>query len=136
LHWIFLTAAILLEISGTTAMKLSNGFTKLVPSILMACFYIASLACLTFALKKIDVSIAYAIWSGLGTALIAAIGVFYFNEPSNTLKIVFIALIKFGGSGYMDSLYSSGGGYFLMSIALIIIAISVVVSRKIFEIRV
>jgi len=99
LHWIFLTAAILLEISGTTAMKLSNGFTKLVPSILMACFYLASLACLTFALKKIDVSIAYAIWSGLGTALIAAIGVFYFNEPSNTLKIVFIALIIIGVVG-------------------------------------
>jgi len=60
----------------------------------------------------------------------------YEQKILNIMPVVFIALIKFGGSGYMDSLYSSGGGYFLMSIALIIIAISVVVSRKIFEIRV
>jgi tight adherence protein B len=52
------------------------------------------------------------------------------------MPVVFVALIKFGGSGYMDSLYSSAGGYLLMSLALVIIAVSVVISRKIFEIRV
>ena len=99
MHWIFLIAAILFEISGTTAMKLSNGFTKLIPSILMGCFYIASFSSLAFVLKKIDVSVAYAIWSGLGTALIAVIGIYYFNEPLSTLKMVSIALIIIGVVG-------------------------------------
>lgn len=60
----------------------------------------------------------------------------YEQKILNIMPVVFVGLIKFGGSGYMDSLYSSARGYLLMSLALVIIAVSVVISKKIFEIRV
>jgi small multidrug resistance pump len=62
---------------------------------------------LTLALKKVDVSVAYAVWSGIGTALIALIGIFYFKEPSTVIKILSIGLIKTGVVG----LNLSGGGH-------------------------
>ncbi len=107
MSWFYLILAIVLEISGTTSMKLSQGFTKTFPSIVMFIFYILSLISLTLALKKIDVSVAYAVWSGLGTALIALIGIFYFKEPSTFIKILSIGLIIAGVVG----LNLSGGGH-------------------------
>ncbi|WP_106769843.1 DMT family transporter [Paenibacillus faecalis] len=96
MHWIYLTLAILFEIAGTTSMKLSEGFTRLVPSILLVLFYLGSLAFLTLTLKKIDVSVAYAIWSGMGIVLIAIIGFFYFNEQFSFVKLFAILLIVIG----------------------------------------
>lgn len=96
MNWFYLILAIVLEVSGTTCMKLSQGFSRLVPSILIFVFYSLSIASLTMALKRIDISVAYAIWSGLGTALIALIGVAAFREPLNTLKVVSLALIIVG----------------------------------------
>jgi small multidrug resistance pump len=81
-HWFFLAGAIALEVAGTTSMKLSEGFTKLLPSVLLFVFYAASFVALTLALMKIEVGVAYAVWSGAGTALIAAIGILYFNETA------------------------------------------------------
>ncbi len=97
--WIYLALAILFEISGTTCMKLSMGFTKTLPSVLMFVFYFLSFIPMTVSLKTIDVSIAYAVWSGVGTALITIIGIVEFKEPISTLKIVSIALIIFGVVG-------------------------------------
>jgi small multidrug resistance pump len=99
LHWFYLACAIVLEVTGTTAMKLSHGFTRLMPSVLIFVFYGASFVALTFALKKIDVSIAYAIWSGIGTAAIAVIGIAYFREPATVVKLVSIVLIISGVVG-------------------------------------
>src|ERR1051325_9878403 len=93
---VYLVLAILLEVSGTTCMKLSEGFTKIVPSILLFVFYSLSFGMLTLALKRIDVSIAYAVWSGVGTALIATIGVMWFKEPASALKLASIGLIIVG----------------------------------------
>jgi small multidrug resistance pump len=98
-YWFYLAGAIALEAAGTTSMKLSDGFTKLVPSILIFLFYAASFVALTFALKGIDVSLAYAIWSGIGTVIIATIGILYFQEPATALKIVSIGLIVVGVAG-------------------------------------
>ncbi len=98
-HWFFLAGAIVLELMGTTSMKLSEGFTKLVPSVLLFVFYAASFAALTLALKKIELSIAYAVWSGAGTALIAAIGILYFHEGATALKLISILLIIIGVVG-------------------------------------
>ena len=98
-HWVVLAAAIVLEVAGTTSMKLSEGFTRPVPSVLLFVFYGASFAALTFALRKIDVSVAYAVWSGVGTALIAAIGILHFREPATLLKLVSIAVIITGVVG-------------------------------------
>jgi small multidrug resistance pump len=97
--WFFLAGAILLETAGTTSMKLSAGFTRMVPSVLIFVFYAMSFTALTFALKGIDVSLAYAVWSGIGTALIATIGIFYFKEPLTILKIISIGLIVAGVVG-------------------------------------
>ncbi len=97
--WLILLAAIMLEICGTTSMKLSEGFTRLVPSILIFVFYGLSFAGLTLAIKHIDVSVAYAVWSGLGTAIIAVIGVCWFKEPVHAAKIVSIAMIIIGVIG-------------------------------------
>ena len=98
-HWLILASAIVLEVAGTASMKLSEGFTKLVPSVLIFVFYAASFVALTFALKKIEVSIAYAVWSGAGTALIALIGILYFNESLTVLKVMSILLIIAGVIG-------------------------------------
>jgi small multidrug resistance pump len=99
MEWIILIFAILTEVAGTTAMKLSRGFTKIAPSIAMGAFYIISFVLLNLALKKIDVSLAYAIWSGIGTALIAVIGFLWFKEPMNAIKIVSLILIILGVMG-------------------------------------
>jgi len=105
--WLYLGLAILLEVSGTTCMKLSQGFTKLVPSVLLFVFYSLSMGMLTLALKRIDVSVAYAVWSGVGTALIATIGVLWFKEPATALKLISIGLIIIGVVG----LNLSGGAH-------------------------
>ena len=80
-------------------MKLSAGFTRLVPSLLLFAFYAMSFTALTFALKGIDVSLAYTIWSGIGTVLITIIGILYFQEPLTSLKIFSIGLIVAGVVG-------------------------------------
>src|SRR5262245_12123118 len=99
MSWFYLVLAIVLEVSGTTSMKLSQGFTKMLPSALMFLLYGLSVCALTLALKRIDVSMAYAVWSGLGTALIATVGVLWLKEPLNTLKIVSLTLIIIGVIG-------------------------------------
>ena len=105
-HWLFLSGAILLEVAGTVSMKLSEGFTRPIPSVLLFLFYIASFVFLTFALKKIDVSSAYTIWAGARTALIAIIGILYFNEAITVIKFVSIVLIIIGVIGLSQDKYS------------------------------
>ena len=97
--WIWLIGAIVFEVLGTTAMKMSDGFTKTMPSVAMGVFYILSLTALTYALKKFDVSMAYAIWSGVGTALITLIGIWYFKESISVMKLASIGLIIIGVVG-------------------------------------
>jgi small multidrug resistance pump len=99
MSWLYLVLAIVLEVSGTTSMKWSQGFTQTLPSVLMFLFYGLSLSALTLALKTIDISVAYAVWSGLGTALIATVGVLWLKEPLNTLKIGSLMLIIIGVIG-------------------------------------
>jgi small multidrug resistance pump len=98
-YWSYLAVAIALEAAGTTSMKLSDGFTKLVPSLLICLFYVSSFVALTFALKGIDVCLAYAIWSGIGTVIIAIIGILCFEETATALKIISIGLIVVGVVG-------------------------------------
>jgi|SRR5919109_1081090 small multidrug resistance pump len=105
MSWWYLVLAIVLEVSGTTSMKLSQGFAKTLPSVVMFIFYGLSLSALTLALKHIDISVAYAVWSGLGTALIATVGVVWLSEPLNALKVLSLMLIIVGVIG----LHMSGG---------------------------
>jgi small multidrug resistance pump len=95
-HWLYLAAAILFEVAGTTSMKLAQGFTRPLPSVLIFVFYALAFVALTLTLKKMDISVAYSIWSGVGTALIAAIGFFWFQEPLTPARLACIALIVIG----------------------------------------
>ncbi|HJV27418.1 MAG TPA: multidrug efflux SMR transporter [Aromatoleum sp.] len=92
-NWALLTVAILLEVAATTSMKFSAGFTRPGPSVLMFVLYAMSFACLSNALRTIEVGTAYAIWAGAGTALIAAIGVAVFDEGLTPQKLLGVALI-------------------------------------------
>ncbi len=94
--WFYLALAIVFEVMGTTSMKLSEGFSRLWPSVLLFVFYGLSFTSLTFALKKIDLSVAYAVWSGVGTALIVVIGVWLFRESLSAVKLAGIALVILG----------------------------------------
>jgi len=97
--WLYLIGAILFEVSGTTSMKLSEGFAKLIPSVLIFVFYSCSFTLMTLAIKNLEVSIVYAIWSGIGMALISVIGIFVFDESATLLKFVSILLIMAGVIG-------------------------------------
>jgi len=89
----------LLEICGTTALKLSDGFTRLGPASVVVVCYMASFAVLSLALRGIDLSTAYAVWSGVGTALVAAIGILWFGEPAGISKLASLLLIIIGVAG-------------------------------------
>ncbi|WP_353221414.1 multidrug efflux SMR transporter [Salinisphaera sp. C84B14] len=96
---LLLAFAILFEVIGTTCMKLSEGFTRLWPSLGIVVFYVASFTCLTLALRHLQVSVAYAIWAGLGTVLITLIGVMLFHEPMSAWRAGCIALVLVGVIG-------------------------------------
>jgi small multidrug resistance pump len=99
MHWIYLLAAIAFEIMGTVSMKLCKGFSHAVPSVLLFVFYGACLASLTMALKGIPLSVAYSLWSGIGTAAIVLIDWAYFKEVISPLKFFFLAMITVGACG-------------------------------------
>ena len=97
--WLILAATIVLEVIGSTMMKVSNGFTVFWPSVAVFVCYSLSLAGLTIVLKYIDLSVAYAIWSGVGVALVALIGIVYFKEPATAQRIICLLLIIVGVVG-------------------------------------
>src|ERR1700719_3354261 len=97
--WLYLLAAILMEVSGTTCLKLSEQFTRVWPSLLMFIFYGLSLVGLNFALKTIDLSVAYAVWSALGIMLVSVIGMTWFKEPVSVLKVGCLLLVVVGVVG-------------------------------------
>lgn len=99
MSWVFLVLAILFEVCGTLLMKLSKGLSHFWIDTLMMITYMVSLGMLSMALKKIDISIAYAIWSGMGIVLIVTVGVLFFKEALSLPKIIFISLIVIGAIG-------------------------------------
>ncbi len=88
-----------MEVAGTTALKMSDGFSRLVPSLLVAVFYGLSFFLFALALKRIDLGVAYAIWAGLGTALVATIGIVWFGEAVTMIKLISLVLIIAGVVG-------------------------------------
>jgi len=94
--YVLLAGAIAFEIVATTLLKMSDGFSRLLPSAGTVVGYVLSFVLLALALKSVPVSVAYAIWSAVGTAVIAAIGMVVFKEPVSVLKLGGIALIIIG----------------------------------------
>ncbi len=94
--WLLLVGAVTMEVIGTTALKLSDGFSRLVPTVVTVSGYLMAFIALGFVLKRMEVGVAYAIWAGLGTALVALVGVFFFGETMNWIKAVSLVLIVIG----------------------------------------
>ncbi|WP_307541654.1 multidrug efflux SMR transporter [Streptomyces sp. V3I8] len=91
--YVLLAGAIAAEVAATTAMKYSDGFSRLWPSVLTALGYVVAFTLLAQTLRTVSVGTAYAIWAGLGTAAIAAIGVVFLGEGLTATKVAGIALI-------------------------------------------
>lgn len=97
--WAVLSVAILFEVAGTTCMRLSESFTRVIPSILIFVFYAISFVFNTLVTRTLGLSVVYAVWSGVGTVLTALIGYLYFKEPATALKMVSAGLIVIGVCG-------------------------------------
>ncbi|MGW6915074.1 DMT family transporter [Kitasatospora sp. NPDC054939] len=94
--YLLLALAILSEVAATSCLKLTEGFTRLWPSLGVGLGYALSFFLLGRALKDIPVSVAYAVWSGAGTAAVAGIGAVVFGEPLGRLQWLGIALVIVG----------------------------------------
>lgn len=94
--WVMLAGAILAEVLGTTAMKYSDGFTRLWPSLVTVVGYLVSFGLLAQTLKAMSVGTAYAVWAGVGTAAIAVIGMVFLGEGVTAARIAGILLVIAG----------------------------------------
>ncbi|MCE3200999.1 DMT family transporter [Paenibacillus sonchi] len=94
--YLLLAVSIASELLGTSMLKASQGFTRLVPSIVTVVAFICSFYFLSISLKSIPLNTAYAIWSGLGTVITVIVSVVIWKEKINTASVVGIALIIIG----------------------------------------
>lgn len=91
--WVYLFIAGLFEVGWAIGLKYTDGFSRLVPSLLTIAAMIVSLALLGLALKALPVGTAYAVWTGVGTALL---GIYLFGDPATAARIICIGLIVLG----------------------------------------
>lgn len=96
MHWIFLTVAILAEVMATSMLKLTEGFTRPLPSVVVIAGYALAFYFLALTLRTMAVGVAYAIWAGLGIALIALIGWLVLGQRLDAAGMAGIALIVAG----------------------------------------
>jgi quaternary ammonium compound-resistance protein SugE len=94
--WFILFIAGLFEIAWVVALKYSQGFTKLIPSIIMLITLGVSMALLSYAVKTLPVGTAYVVWTGIGAVGAAVLGIFLFDESREVLRLVFMFLIVVG----------------------------------------
>jgi small multidrug resistance pump len=95
--YVFLVLAILSEVAATTALKLAEGFTRLVPSIVVVVGYLAAFAFLSLALTRgLGIGVAYGVWAALGVALVAGVGVVFLGESLTGIQVGGIALVLVG----------------------------------------
>lgn len=93
---IWLLLAIGTEVVATSALKASDGFTRILPSVVVVAGYAASFYFLSLSLRDIPLGVVYAVWSGIGTAAIALIGILFFQETLGWAGIAGIVLIVLG----------------------------------------
>lgn len=95
-HWTYLAIAIVAEVIGTSFLKSSEGFTKLLPSAIVVVTYVIAFYFLGLTLKTLPVGIAYAVWAGAGVALITLVGYLFFGQALDAPAIIGIVLIASG----------------------------------------
>lgn len=96
MKWLYLFSAIVFEVIGTTALKYSDGFKKLIPSLIVLVGYGASFYLFALVLKYIPLGVAYAIWGGVGIVLVSLIGFFVFKQRFDLPGVIGIVLIVGG----------------------------------------
>ncbi len=94
--WIYLFIAGLFEVVWAIALKYSHGFTKLIPSIVTIVGMMISFYLLSLATKTLPIGTAYAVWTGIGALGTVILGILFFNEPINYLRILFMFFILLG----------------------------------------
>jgi small multidrug resistance pump len=94
--YLFLMAAIATEVAGTSLLKTTDGFSRLIPTVVCLTAYAISFAFMAQAVKHVPVGILYALWSGIGTAAIVCIGVAFLGQSINAMSIVGIGVIVAG----------------------------------------
>jgi len=99
MNWIYLIIAGILEIGWAIGLKYTEGWTKILPSVLTATAMIASFYFLSLALKTLPIGTAYAVWTGIGTVGAAVLGMILFDEPRDFLRVLCILLIVGGIAG-------------------------------------
>ncbi len=96
MSWIYLAVAIVCEVIATSSLKASEGFTKLLPSLLVVCGYGGAFFFLSLTLKFMPIGVAYAIWSGVGVVLISLVAWLFFGQNLNMYSMIGMALIVAG----------------------------------------
>lgn len=96
MQWLYLAIAIVAEVAATSALKASDGFTRLVPVLIVVIGYGAAFFFLSLTLRSIPVGIAYAVWSGVGIFLISSIGWLVFDQTLDVPAVIGLALIVAG----------------------------------------
>lgn len=109
MHWLYLALAIVAEVGATSALKAAAGFTRPLPSLLVVLGYGIAFYCLSLSLKVVPVGVAYAIWSGVGTALVAVIGWVLFGQTLDLAALIGLALIVAGVAVMQVFSHSLGG---------------------------
>lgn len=99
MSWFILVIAGLLEIGWAVGLKYTEGFTRLMPSVLTAGAMVASVVLLAIAMKELPLGTAYAVWTGIGTVGTALVGMAIFGEPADVLRALCILLIVAGIAG-------------------------------------
>lgn len=97
--WAFLAIGILCEVIATTALKVSNGFSETLPTVVCVVSFTIALAALAQSVKALEIGVVYAIWSGAGITLITLIGLLFFHESVGFAKLLFITMIIIGVVG-------------------------------------
>jgi small multidrug resistance pump len=105
----YLVAAILVEVTATSALKASEGFTRLWPSLIVVVGYGLSFFFMSLTLKSIPVGVVYAIWSGVGIVLITAVAWFLYKQALDTPALIGMGLIVAGVA--VINLFSSTAGH-------------------------
>lgn len=96
MHWLYLAIAILTEVLATSVLKAADGFTRWLPSVVVVAGYACSFYFLSLTLRAIPLGIAYAVWSGVGLALVSLIGWIVYEQPLDLAAQAGIALIVAG----------------------------------------
>ena len=94
--YLILVGAIFCEVAGTMLLPVSQNFTRIIPTTLLAIVYITALFLLTFVVNKLPIAIVYATWSGLGIFTVAILGYLFFNQTLSWLSIIGLFLIVTG----------------------------------------